>query len=251
MGETMDDRIQMALILRELKVDSVPLNILVPIAGTPLGERTVFTYRGVSDFLCKAYLKKGALQKAQWIFISHLSGRSNRVIKDLLQFKKDHPRIKIAWNPGATELKENWKEGSLMSRFVKVTDCFIVNREEAVEILGKKFEKRNFQSLTQALSFLGSKITVITDGKKGAFARFENKFFKTPSYPVKEVSTLGAGDAFSAAFLASIIINGEDIKKALHWGVLNGAGVVREFGAQNGLLTRNEIIEKERKWVKS
>jgi len=43
MGETMDDRIQMALILRELKVDSVPLNILVPIAGTPLGERTVLS----------------------------------------------------------------------------------------------------------------------------------------------------------------------------------------------------------------
>lgn len=41
MGETMDDRIQMALILKELKVDSVPLNILVPIAGTPLGEKLV------------------------------------------------------------------------------------------------------------------------------------------------------------------------------------------------------------------
>ena len=38
MGETMDDRIQMAIILKELNVDSVPLNILVPIAGTPLGQ---------------------------------------------------------------------------------------------------------------------------------------------------------------------------------------------------------------------
>ncbi len=38
MGETMDDRIEMALILKELKVDSVPLNILVPIAGTPLAD---------------------------------------------------------------------------------------------------------------------------------------------------------------------------------------------------------------------
>jgi len=43
MGETMDDRIQMALILKKLKVDSVPLNILVPIAGTPLGKRAVLS----------------------------------------------------------------------------------------------------------------------------------------------------------------------------------------------------------------
>ncbi len=47
MGETMDDRIQMALILKELKVDSVPLNILVPIPGTPLGNNTVLSCQEV------------------------------------------------------------------------------------------------------------------------------------------------------------------------------------------------------------
>lgn len=36
MGETQEDRIQMALILKELSVDSVPVNILIPIKGTPL-----------------------------------------------------------------------------------------------------------------------------------------------------------------------------------------------------------------------
>ncbi|MDO8602263.1 MAG: biotin synthase BioB [Candidatus Omnitrophota bacterium] len=34
LGETFNDRIQMALILKELDVDSVPINILVPIKGT-------------------------------------------------------------------------------------------------------------------------------------------------------------------------------------------------------------------------
>jgi len=36
LGETMPDRIELALALKELDVDSVPLNILVPIKGTPL-----------------------------------------------------------------------------------------------------------------------------------------------------------------------------------------------------------------------
>jgi biotin synthase len=36
MGETWEDRIDMALKLKELEVDSVPMNFLVPIKGTPL-----------------------------------------------------------------------------------------------------------------------------------------------------------------------------------------------------------------------
>lgn len=39
MGETMEDRVEMAICLKELDVDSVPINVLVPIKGTPLGTR--------------------------------------------------------------------------------------------------------------------------------------------------------------------------------------------------------------------
>jgi biotin synthase len=37
-GESDDDRVEMALTLRELGVDTVPMNFLHPIEGTPLGE---------------------------------------------------------------------------------------------------------------------------------------------------------------------------------------------------------------------
>ena len=36
LGEDEDDRLSMAAVLRELEVDSVPLNILIPLPGTPL-----------------------------------------------------------------------------------------------------------------------------------------------------------------------------------------------------------------------
>jgi biotin synthase len=38
LGESEDDRISMALSLRELKVDSVPINILIPLPGTPFAN---------------------------------------------------------------------------------------------------------------------------------------------------------------------------------------------------------------------
>lgn len=40
MGESMEDRIRMAFILREIDVDSVPINFLMPIMGTPLEDVT-------------------------------------------------------------------------------------------------------------------------------------------------------------------------------------------------------------------
>lgn len=42
-GETMEDRIDMALTLQELDVQSVPVNMLDPVPGTPMGEYPVLT----------------------------------------------------------------------------------------------------------------------------------------------------------------------------------------------------------------
>lgn len=39
LGETWEDRIDMALKLKELPIDSVPVNYLIPVKGTPLGEQ--------------------------------------------------------------------------------------------------------------------------------------------------------------------------------------------------------------------
>ncbi len=39
MGESWEDRVDLALALRELEVESVPLNLLNPRAGTPMGDR--------------------------------------------------------------------------------------------------------------------------------------------------------------------------------------------------------------------
>ncbi len=43
LGETEDDRISMAVTLRDLEVDSVPFNILIPLPGTPLADRPMLS----------------------------------------------------------------------------------------------------------------------------------------------------------------------------------------------------------------
>lgn len=52
MGESNDDVIDLALSLRELNVTSVPLNFLIPIAGTPLANTQPLTPRQCLRILC-------------------------------------------------------------------------------------------------------------------------------------------------------------------------------------------------------
>ena len=49
LGETMEDRIDMALTVRELGVKSIPVNLLNPIPGTPYENNRVLT----NDELCR------------------------------------------------------------------------------------------------------------------------------------------------------------------------------------------------------
>ncbi len=43
LGESWEDRVKMAFAVRELKVDGSPLNVLLPIPGTPCGENAVLS----------------------------------------------------------------------------------------------------------------------------------------------------------------------------------------------------------------
>jgi len=43
LGESWEDRIEMAFALKEIGVDSVPINFLTPVKGTPLGEKEMLS----------------------------------------------------------------------------------------------------------------------------------------------------------------------------------------------------------------
>lgn len=61
------------------------------------------------------------------------------------------------------------------------------------------------QALDQALR-LGAKIAVATAGQEGSWAKWEGKLFHAPAAQAAQVAdTMGAGDAYFAAFLCSLL----------------------------------------------
>lgn len=99
MGEDWQDRVEMALLLRNLDVDSVPLNFLLPIPGTPLGNREMID--PISALRCIALFRYALPNKEVRIIagrekvfgdmqlIAFLSGANGMMIGGYLTTKGD------------------------------------------------------------------------------------------------------------------------------------------------------------------
>ncbi|MFA6215345.1 MAG: carbohydrate kinase family protein [Patescibacteria group bacterium] len=211
-------------------------------------EHIVFSSRGANEMLSINASKLGA-PASHWFYLTSLSGKNWVVaLKEIFKSASKN-QTKIAWNPGNLQLAAGKKA---LAVYLEQTQVLILNKDEAIELVlsGVKLGRRNPNFLNQPVYLLnilhewGPKIVVITGGKKGAWAYDGKKIYRQNIFKAKVLDTTGVGDAFGSSFLAGLIINKTDIGKALKWGMINSASVLTEVGAQNGLLSRQELEEK-------
>ena len=200
---------------------------------------TIFSLRGADEELRISNLEK---IRTKWFYISSLSSRIWQKILEKI-FKTGS---KIAFNPGQIQFEKI----AVLKKFFPKIDVLILNKDEALEIIRKDLE---IKDLGKEIYLLGPKIVVITNGEKGAAAYDGKKYYFKKALKIKVVnttgavprsepcSTIGAGDAFSSAFVASLIYRPNDLKRALAWGIKNSASVITKIGAQNGLLSIKQI----------
>ncbi len=236
------------------------------ILNTFAGDRTVLAYAGANMFFNAKDLPVKELEKADWIFLNHLTEPNSKIPDVILKILKKNPNIKLAWNPGKEQLKsglKKWK--SLLAR----TEILFVNKEEAslftktpYKLAGVKHDDPK-KHIHLPKSFLppyaddvseimfkffkyGVKNVVITDGRNGAQASNGQRLYFCPIVSHKRVDTLGAGDAFASGFTSAIIMK-ENLKTALKYGTINANSVISFFGAQAGLLDFSEIRKRLKK----
>jgi len=83
-------------------------------------------------------------------------------------------------------------------------------------------------------------LIVLKMGENGSRAYQGNEVFEVKAFPVEVVDELGAGDAFDAAFLSSLI-QGKTIDESLMYGNAAGAIVVGTVGDIEPLPTWEEL----------
>lgn len=217
------------------------------------GDRTVLAHRGANAHVNEKEVNFDAIKNSRWVYVSPLSGNSNKILDKIAKFCEEN-NINLAINAGTTALKKGAK---YFSKILKTAQIVLMNKEEAslvtkIEIRQdtkeQKFSKEEIHPdiVTMLKSLRGETkaITVITDGKNGAYCYDGSKIYICPTFPATVTSTLGAGDAFSSTFCASMDKFNWDIEKSLKYASVNSASVCTNFGAQEGFLTFDEIEKK-------
>ncbi|MBI2097430.1 MAG: carbohydrate kinase family protein [Candidatus Vogelbacteria bacterium] len=175
-----------------------------------------------------------AIGKPKWLYLSSLGEHSLPYHKALLGYLNANSEIKLAFQPGTFQIKFGHEA---LTGLYRRSDVFLCNLNEAQKILSLKQTEPKI--LLEKMRELGPKIIVITDGPRGAYVSDGRTAWFMPPYPDPKApfERTGAGDAFSATFVAALAI-GKTVPEALAWAPINSMSVVQQIGAQAGLLDR-------------
>ncbi len=173
----------------------------------------------------------------KWIYLSSMGENSLPYHKDIETYVKQNPGTKLVFQPGTYQMKFGTEA---LKGIYENTEIFFCNVEESRRIL--KTEETDIKKLLQAMAALGPKKIFITDGIKGAYAYDGVNAWFMPVYPQDPYERTGAGDAFASTVTAALAL-GKTMEDALMWGPVNSASVVQKVGAQEGLLTQEQLVE--------
>lgn len=118
------------------------------------------------------------------------------------------------------------KEPALIENLLNSTDILILNKEE-IEDIGNKNYKEAAKSFIKRY---GIETIAVTLGDKGSYVFNEKEKHFIKSRSVEVIDTTGAGDAYSAGFLAAYL-NGKDLKTCGLWGNRNAERSIGTHGA--------------------
>lgn len=202
---------------------------------TPVGERTILVYRGISELLSAKDVSLKSV-KTKWLYISSLAGNLD-LLKRIVDFAKSK-KISIAYNPGGKELARRSKLVPIL-RHIQVV---IANREEASLITGISY--KNERLIFKQWDNMSPGINVMTDGPRGVLVSDGEFIYKAGIFKEKKlVDRTGAGDAFGSGFVAGLIKK-KDIKYAIRFGSANATSVVEHIGAKDGILNMKDSNAK-------
>lgn len=203
-------------------------------------NRVIFNHKGASQDLSLEDFRKRDLN-VEWLYLSTLMGRSFQTAKEIVRFVSQK-KIKILFNPSLYLAK---KGRFFLEDLLLQTNILVLNKEEAQALL--KHKTNDPKILLKELVKLGPEIAIITDGPRPLYGLSQNQLYSLIPPIVDIVDTSGAGDAFTAGFLAGWIKK-FPFEDCLKIGQANATSVIQHLGTKNILLTEKEALETIKKY---
>jgi sugar/nucleoside kinase (ribokinase family) len=124
----------------------------------------------------------------------------------------------------------------VLAPFISAADLLLPTSTEAFALTGKS----DIDSAIKALNAKSDSIIVIKNGSDGCSIYNKYERIDVASFPVEEIDPTGAGDCFSAAFVAGLEFNWP-LQKIGRFANAAGALAVTKMGPMEGAPTRKEV----------
>lgn len=210
------------------------------------GDRIIFTHHEKREH--NFYYNNSSLPN--FVYLTSIGNSWINAYQKVLEFIKTN-NLPLVFTPGATQFENN---PEVLFETINNSKIVLMNKEEAEKILelkGLSYEKDIKDTLAK-LSSLGPKIVSVTNGTDGAYALDEEgNLLKVKAFGGEVIERTGAGDAYTSGFLAAFF-SGQPISECMRWGTFNAGSVVKKIGAQEGLLTKEEmskIVEEHKDFI--
>lgn len=154
-------------------------------------------------------------------------------VLDLLKHGRQQG-VPIFFDPGPTI---NDLAPELLAEVLSITDVLLLTLEEAQFLVDAERAEA-----ADALRALGPSVVVLKVGADGCYVSTAEETIHQPGYAVEVVDTVGAGDAFVAAFIASYL-RGADWRECAALGNAMGAAVVATQGAGRRVPDAERVAE--------
>jgi len=164
-----------------------------------------------------------AAEQAQAIIFGSLASREATTRDTLLNLLDETTALKVF----DVNLRLPHYALSTIETFAAKADVLKMNEDEAVLLSGSYDLK---ESITVFQKMYHPQTICVTRGGNGAIVWHNHEFFEHPGFKVSVVDTVGAGDAFLAAFVAGLL-NKSPVPQVLENACAVGAFVAGKRGA--------------------
>ena len=131
--------------------------------------------------------------------------------------------------------------GELYRKLATISDVVFAGRDEAELVAGSGDD---ISVTAQRIKELGCDEVVLKLGEDGSFGLIQGREYSSAAFPVSVVDTVGAGDAFVAAYLYSRL-TGEPPQDRLRLANLAGARACEEHGDWESLPYFDDVASDE------
>ncbi len=229
---------------KSLENESVNTSLISLHDNIPTNYHYVLWYKDERTILVKHYpypreFDFDNIPDCEFLYLSSLGADTISYHSKIAGWLNKNPKTKLVFQPGTFQMQIGKK---VLEEIYHRTHVFICNIQEAQYIL--ETAETDIKKLLEKIHKLGPKIVLITDGPKGAYMYNDGKAYFLNIYPdIKPpFERTGAGDAFASTFTAALCYDLSPLE-ALTWGPINSMNVVQHVGAQEGLLTKDKIME--------